>query len=120
MDWNGMGYRPIKPWQLCTDREKELELVLACSLDVVVEQAILDGIADEFHSGLPVPSNPCIAGILLPDPEDVVRNHGQFPSRDMRWEEFMKWYAGDEFVQRIPGKGIPTLPRVNPCHQCIV
>ena len=37
---------------------------------------------------------------------------------DIRWEEFSKWYLGEEFTQKIPGKGIPTLARVGllPCY----
>jgi len=48
----------------------------------------------------------------MPDPEDLLRTAHQFPSRDLRWEEFVRWYLGEELIQRIPGKGIPTLPRV--------
>ena len=42
---------------------------------------------------------------------------------DIRWEEFSKWYLGEEFTQKIPGKGIPTLARVGllPCfYYCYV
>ena len=47
----------------CEYREKELELVLACSMDAVLEQAML-------------------SGVCIPDPEDIVRlSSSQFPSR---------------------------------------
>ena len=48
-------------------REKELELVLACSMDAVLEQAML-------------------SGVCIPDPEDIARissSSSQFPSRGM-------------------------------------
>ena len=132
---------------LTHSREKELELVLASSMDAVLEQAML-------------------SGVCVPDPEDIVRissSSNQFPSRgmyvcmyvcvyfeeshckrrnfkiyalyvcicmyicmyicmfiymyvctyaDLRWEEFSRWYLGEELTQKIPGKGIPTLARV--------
>ena len=52
---------------LTHSREKELELVLASSMDAVLEQAML-------------------SGVCVPDPEDIVRissSSNQFPSRGM-------------------------------------
>ena len=89
----GTTRRPIRPWQLCTPEEQLYELCLACSFDYILEIAIMDGIS-------------------VPDVEDVDLDSKVAPMRHQRWKDFAKWYAGDEAVEKIPGRGIPTLARV--------
>lgn len=89
----GTDRRPRKPWQMCNENEKQMEMVLACSLDQIIELAIDEGIA-------------------IPDPEDFTIPLNLFPTREERLKKFCVWYAGDEEKNKIPGQGIPTLARV--------
>lgn len=89
----GTNRRPLKAWQLCSREERQLEIALACSLDVIMRIAI-------DHR------------ISIPDPEDAVLLPGQFPTRELRWTAFMQWYAGEEDLNPIPGKAVPTVQRV--------
>jgi len=87
------GRRPIRPWQLCTPEEQNYEIALACSLDYILELAIMDGVS-------------------VPDLEDVDLDSKIAPVRAQRWKDFAKWYAGEEGIEKIPGKGVPTMARV--------
>lgn len=89
----GTNRRPLKPWQSMSEEEKTLELVLACSLDCVLDQAYE-------------------CGISVPDPEDWTLDPKVFQARANRWKNFAAWYAGEEAVQPMPGGGAPTLVRV--------
>ena len=89
----GTNRRPVKPWHMCTDAERGLELRLACMLDAVAELAVADG-------------------IIIPDIEDAGLDKSIFPSKCQRWDSFVAWYTGEESTCRIPGFGVPTLARV--------
>eukprot|EP01031_Cornospumella_fuschlensis_P046094 gene46094-56427_t len=91
----GTERRPLKSWQLLSEFEQSIEMALACSLLVVEELAVMDG-------------------ICIPDPEDfsLLDNSNTFAMRSKVCNEFRMWYAGEEETNRIPGMGVPTLARV--------
>lgn len=89
----GTNRKPLKAWQLCTIEEKTLEIALACSIDIIIMNAVVDG-------------------IQIPIADDSTLKSENFPILDLRWKKFLNWYAGDEEINLIPGKGIPTLQRV--------
>jgi hypothetical protein len=89
----GTDRRPLKPWQLCSPDEKFMEVTLACTLDNIMELAFLDG-------------------VCVPDPEDITLDPHTFDVRRHRWNDFTAWYAGNEEIERVPGRGVPTLARV--------
>ena len=41
----GTNRRPIRPWQVCTPEEQNLELSFACSLEYILETALMEGMA---------------------------------------------------------------------------
>jgi hypothetical protein len=89
----GTNRRPIRAWQLMSVEEQNLELCVACTLDVVLETAIEEGVA-------------------VPEPEDVDVLPTICPLRSTRWATFRMWYAGQEGIEKVPGAGVPTLARV--------
>ena len=89
----GTNRRPIRAWQLANSEEQNLELAIACTLDVVLEAAIEEGVA-------------------VPDPEDVDVDVKVNAIRFNRWQAFAKWYAGGEGEEKVPGLGVPSLARV--------
>ncbi len=89
----GTNRRPIRPWQLMSLADQELELAVACNLDMIWDLAVGD----------------CVE---VPAPEDRMLGREVFPIRRRIWDEFREWYAGDEETNKVPGQGIPTLARV--------
>lgn len=89
----GTTRRPNKPWQSLSKQEQELEMTLACALDSIWELAVIDNVP-------------------VPNPEDRLLSSTEFPLKALIWENFRKWYAGEEEIDPIPGQGVPTVARV--------
>ncbi|RYG70294.1 hypothetical protein EON64_00570 [archaeon] len=91
----GTERRPLKSWQLLTAFEQCIEMALACSLLIVEELAVMNG-------------------ICIPDPEDfsLLDNSNTFAMRSKMCSEFRAWYAGEEESNKVPGMGVPSLARV--------
>jgi hypothetical protein len=89
----GTTRKPLKAWQLCSLVEKQMEIALACSLDSVLQLAI-------------------IAKVAVPSPEDVTLLPGFYLTREAKVKKFIAWYAGEEEVDIVPGNSPPTEQRV--------
>jgi hypothetical protein len=59
----GTDRRPLKPWQLCTEEEKTLEIVVACTLDCVLAIAMIDGVSVPGKGPISHPSSIPLASL---------------------------------------------------------
>ena len=88
----GTNRKPLKPWLLMTEEEKNLEVGLACMMDSIFEMAIMDGVS-------------------VPDPEDITVDPKIYFFRLQKFKLFTTWYAGKEATARTPAEAVPSLAR---------
>jgi hypothetical protein len=90
----GQDKKPIKAWDRATEREQMLELQLACMMTGIMQLAV--------EVGVPIPSiedHKVLGGPLCQ------------PHRKVRWDNFSKWYVGNELHEN-PMRAIPTVARI--------